>query len=255
MVHYKMSKPNTKSNKESNTLSESESKFDSRKEYQEIIDALHSVQQNERYMYDRIRQINTAPGFDIQEKNNIINQIRKMQLTRKALYTSLIEKYNQRNKALEGNEFELKNGVKMVRMVNEELDQIKNEIDEMDMIENRKERMTQVRNYQWKRYHSILNVLKIVAYLLLSIAVIMFLQWIVLPSSIAWFMYTIVTSIGIGTIIYRIYDMNMRNNIYFDKYDFTYNPKIHENSTYTPIETENTINQSTSKKASQCTLF
>ena len=51
--------------------------------------------------------------------------------------------------------------------------------------------------------------------------------------------------------------MSLRNNMYFDKYDFTYNPKIHEheNSKYTPVETENIINQSMSKKTSQCTLF
>lgn len=241
----------------SNTETKSNERSESRKEYQQIMDALHSVQQNERYMYDRIRQINMAPVFDSQEKQNVIEQIRKMQLTRKALYTSLIEKYNQTNKVIEENEFEIKNGVKMIHMINEELDQIKNEIDEMDMIENRKERMTQVKNYEWKRYHSILNVLKIVAYILLSTTVTMFLQWTILPSSIAWFLYTMIISIGLISILYRIYDMNMRNNIYFDKYDFTYNPKIHEsdNSHYTPIETEHAINQLTSKKPSQCTLF
>jgi hypothetical protein len=248
-MHYKMSKSNTETT--SNETSHS------RKEYQQIMDALHSVQQNERYMYERIRQINMAPVFDSQEKQNVIEQIRKMQITRKALYASLIEKYNQKNQTIEENEFEIKNGVKMVHMVNEELDQIKNEIDEMDMVENQKERMTQVKNYEWKRYHSILNVLKLVAYVLVSITVIMFLQWTILPSSIAWFLYTIILSIGLISIIYRIYDIRLRNNMYFDKYDFIYNPKIHENdsSHYTPIETENNINQSTSKKTAQCTLF
>lgn len=237
--------------------SKSNATSDSRKDYQDIIDALHSVQQNERYMYDRIRQINMAPVFDSQEKWNVLEQIRKMQITRKALYTSLIEKYNQRNKVIDENEFEIKNGMKMVHMVNEELEQIKNEINEMEMVENRKERMTQVKNYEWKRYHYILNILKIVAYILLSITVIMFLQWIILPSSIAWFSYATILSIGFISIIYRIYDMSLRNNMYFDKYDFTYNPKIHEheNSKYTPVETENIINQSMSKKTSQCTLF
>jgi len=213
-------------------------------EYNRIINAIHSIQQNEKYMYDRISQINSAPVYDGQEKKNIIYQIKKLQVTRNTLYTTLMNMYVDKSNGIKEDTFELKNGVKMVKMLNEELDSIKNTIDEFESNEQKKERITQIRNYEQKKYRFILNLLKITAYLFASILGIILCQYFFLPQQIAVVLYIIVISVGIISIVYRLYDMNMRNNINFDKYDWSYNQKLDE---YVPVETDNTINNANKK--------
>lgn len=217
--------------------------------YNRIINAIHSIQQNEKYMYDRISKINAAPVYDSQEKQNVIDQLKQLQVTRNTLYNTLMDMYKNKSNTMKEDNFELKNGVKMVKMLNEELDTIKDNIDKLEADEQKKERVTQIKNYEQKKYRFILNLLKIVAYLFLSIFVIVLCQYFFLPQPIAVFLYIIVVSIGMVSILYRLYDMNMRNNINFDKYDWSYNEKLDEEQ-YVPIETDNNIVLSNKKKCS-----
>jgi hypothetical protein len=216
-------------------------------EYNRIINAIHSIQQNEKYMYERIAKINSAPVYDSQEKQNIIDQLKSLQVTRNSLYSTLVDMYKNKSNSIKEDEFELKNGVKMVKMMNEELDTIKDNIDRLEADEQKKERVTQMKNYEQKKYRFILNLIKIVAYLFVSILVIIICQYFFLPQPIAVFLYVIVVSIGSISIFYRLYDMNMRNNINFDKYDWSYNKKLDEEQ-YVPIETDNM----NSKKKTKC---
>lgn len=218
-------------------------------EYNRIINAIHSIQQNEKYMYDRISKINSAPVYDNQEKQNVIDQLKQLQVTRNTLYKTLMDMYKTKSNSIKEDNFELKNGVKMVKMLNEELDTIKDNIDKLEAEEQKKERVTQMKNYEQKKYRFILNLLKIVAYLFASILVIVLCQYFFLPQPIAVFLYIIVVSLGMVSILYRLYDMNVRNSINFDKYDWSYNENLDEEQ-YVPIETDNNIVLSNKKKCS-----
>lgn len=218
----------------------------SQNEFNKVVNAIHSVQQNEKYLYNRVSQINSDPVYDHQEKKNVIEQIRKLQTTRSTLYDSLISMYKKKTSVIEDDNFEIENGVKMINIINDELKYMKSKIDAEEMNQEHKKRTTEVENYEQKRYRFILNLLKIFTYMIVAVIVIMVAQTLILPDPIAVFLYIIVLSIGIISIVFRIYDMSIRNNIYFDKYDWNINNNYEEGK-YVPIETDNIIT-STSKK-------
>lgn len=218
----------------------------SQPEFQKLVDAIHSVQQNEKYLYNRVSQINSAPVYDNQEKNNVVEQIRKLQTTRSTLYDSLISMYKQKTSAIQNDNFEIENGVKMINIINDELQYMKSKIDTEEMNQEYKKRTTEVENYEQKRYRFILNLLKIFVYMVIAVIVIMVAHKLILPDPIAVFLYIIALSIGSISIVFRIYDMSIRNNLYFDKYDWNINDNYEEGK-YVPIETDNVIT-STSKK-------
>lgn len=218
----------------------------SQNEFQKVVNAIHVVQQNEKYLYNRVSQINADPVYDNQEKNNVVEQIRKLQTARSTLYDSLISMYKQKTNDIHDDNFEIENGVKMINIINGELQDMKSKIDTEEMDQEFKKRTTEVENYEQKRYRFILNLLKIFVYMIIAVIVIMIAQKLILPDPIAVFLYIIALSIGSISIVFRIYDMNTRNNLYFDKYDWNINDN-YEEAKYVPVETDNVIT-STSKK-------
>ena len=190
--------------------------------------------------------MNAAPLYDNQEKKNVVEQIRKLQTTRSTLYDSLISMYKKKTSVVQDDKFEIENGVKMINIINDELQYMKSKINTEEMNQEYKKRTTKIENYEQKRYRIILNLLKICTYMIIAVIVIMIAQKFILPDSFAVFLYIIALSIGSISIVFRLYDMSIRNNIYFDKYDWNINDNYEEGK-YVPIETDNIIT-STSKK-------
>ena len=195
---------------------------------------------------DEIATFILANGGDVYSNPQISERLQELQITRKTLYDSLIAMYKKKSTDIQDDKFEIENGVKMIRIINDELQSMKKKIEDEQTDQQYQKRLTEVENYEQKRYRFLLNLLKIATYMIIAVIIIMIAQWLILPEPIAVFLYIIALSIGSISIIFRLYDMNIRNNLNFDKYDWTINNTFKE-ETYVPVETDNVIT-STSKK-------
>lgn len=188
-------------------------------EYTELIKSITSIQNNEKYLYERLRSIqnsNIPNDIEIVKIKKNLGELRKI---RKTLYDSLKRMYNRFSNDI-SHHSDVKNGVIMVDMINEEIQQMENNLNTLRIRKQNNQRLASIKNYEQKRYKSRIELLKLIVYMLVALIFVFILQRIILPYSVAQLLYIIILSIGIIYILYKVYDMNMRDNFDYDKYDW-----------------------------------
>lgn len=190
-----------------------------------IIKSIEDLKRMEEELYSQLEK-SGANEDDIQKQQSIIQRIENVSSIRRDLLNSLTEKYIDVQDNVMSSRNDLVQQTAMVGIVQDELDKANANIDTINAEKNNKLRMVELNAYERERYRSYMEIMKIVCVCAAIILILVVLgRKKIIPSENLVFMTVGITfAIGAIMILIRYLDIRRRDNLYFGKYKFPFDP-------------------------------
>lgn len=188
--------------------------------HQSILKSIQDLQEVEKYMFQNLEQLNGQGGDAIAE-TQAINKINDLSETRIGLFNQLKNVYTSTQSELNDDKNILANQIAMTKMVEGELNNLKQNISIMQQNKDNKLRLVEIGDYEAQRYNvhiSIMQYIFIISLIVLIISVLHKQELI--PSIVTTAVVVLAISGGSILIIMKLIDLLRRNNMNFKQYDF-----------------------------------
>lgn len=205
-----------------------------------ISDSITSILNNENYLLNRLHSLKSAPNMHQVEINNIKNRLEELQTSREALMSVLSKAYDENSEELDGNKT-IKNKAMIISLLDEEVNQMKHNLNAMKQTKLNKKRLVQIYNYEKSKYYAKIEVLKLIAYTMLAVLFVFILQRLILPPTIAMGLAVVIIAVGTIYVIYKIYDISIRDPLHFEKYIQPVDANLIEKEANASYNTENGV--------------
>jgi len=173
-----------------------------------------------------------------QEKENMINKINEVSIIRINLFNSLISTYSFYENNVLTSQTVLNNQITALKLADDELKFLKIRMNEI-LGENKKNRrLIQINTYYGKQYDAYASVMK---YILLFCIPILILSILankkIIPENIYNGLVIFILVISFIIIIFKLWDISLRDNMNFDEYNWRFTPPKTTNSTVSRTDT------------------
>ena len=158
----------------------------------------------QKYLLDRQKSLESQPALNREEIDNIKKILKELQN-----HISTI-------KDIKGNNIQKKDI--MISLLEEEVKQMRHNVKSMNQRKLNKKRLIQIYDYEKSKYYAKIEVLKVIAYTMLAVLFVFILKRLILPKTIAMGLASIIIAIGIIYVIYKMYDISIRDPLHFNKY-------------------------------------
>jgi hypothetical protein len=161
------------------------------------------------------------------KKNNetIINRINQLSQIRLSLFKTLNYNYQNLQKNVNTSRTELVELLTIVSIVEEELNEAKEQLNKLYSIKHNKMRMVEINTYYGKRYSAQAKLMKLIIFVSVLLLFLVIIQKKgLLPDAVTNVLIGIVFVVGVFLIIRRILDISWRDNMNFDAYNWNYDP-------------------------------
>lgn len=184
---------------------------------------IKNLQDLEKYMFQNLEKVSNQDSTNIQEQQQIIAKINEVSGIRSNLFNQLKNVYASTQMELTNERKDLAEQIMVVRVVENELNQAKENLTALTNDRDNKLRLVEIGNYESSRYEAHIGIMKIVSIasvivLLISIG----LQKGYIPSNIASGLILTSVVVSVLLILNRIRDILSRSNTDFDEYNFYY---------------------------------
>lgn len=186
-------------------------------EMSSIYDSITSIFNNENYLLNRLNSLKSAPNMHQVEISKIEKQLQELEKSRKALLDIYTKAYDENSDEVDGNKI-IKNKAMVIGLLNEEMEQMKHNLKSMNQTKLNKKRLIQIYNYEKSKYYAKIEVLKLIGYTMLGVLLVFILKRLILPHTIAMGLASIIIAIGTIYVLYKMYDISIRDPLHFDKY-------------------------------------
>lgn len=206
-----------------------------------ISDSITSILNNENYLLNRLHSLKSSPTMHQVEINNIKNRLQELQTSREALMNLLSKAYDENSEELDGNKT-IKNKAMIISLLNEEVNQMKHNLNAMNQTKLNKKRLVQIYNYEKSKYYAKIEVLKLIAYTMLAVLFVFILQRLkILSPTIAMGLASVIIAVGIIYVLYKMYDITIRDPLHFDKYIQSIDTNLIEKEAKASYNAENDV--------------
>lgn len=186
-------------------------------EISRISDSITSIFNNENYLLNRLNSLKSAPNMHQVEISNIEKRLQELQTSREALTKILYKAYGDNSDELDGDKT-IKNKAMVIGLLDEEMKQMKYNLKSMNQTKLNKKRLIQIYNYEKSKYYAKIEVLKLIGYTMLGVLLVFILKRLILPHTIAMGLASVIIAIGTIYVLYKMYDISIRDPLHFDKY-------------------------------------
>lgn len=174
---------------------------------------------------------------DPSQKADITGKINQLSKMRTRLFNELRNAYGISYDILARDRKDLASQLAMIEIVENQLQDVKGELNSLTSRHDDKLRMVEVTNYEYDRYYAHKTIFKTAAYCALAILISIWIINAGFPTigqigvilSIAYFVYKTA---------YSIYDLSWRNNMNFKRYDFSFDPQQYQKGYQTVYEVD-----------------
>jgi len=194
--------------------------------HETTLKTISELQAIEKQLYTQLETASAALGPDgISEQQKLIDRINSLSNTRIGLFNTL----NTLSQTTQNNVYNTRNALvdKLVaaKVVENELNNLKNNFNEMTETKNNRLRMVEINNYYTKRHQAHSAIMKLII-LICAIALLLTIlnKKGFIPSNIYKILVVITLAGGSYFIIMRLVDANMRSNMDYDKYEWAKMP-------------------------------
>ena len=187
-----------------------------------LISSIQKLQEQEKFNLDRIKTLSavspTTP--EIKEEIAKIEQIIKDNITvRKHLHQTLNALHTK------GLEFNTNNSgttaaITLINAINKELGEANHDVEKLRITKNNQNRLAQIKQFRKSKTEHIYEILKFITYCFLAILGVVLLRTMFLPVPIAQYAYIGIMSFCIIKVIWEIYDISIRDNLNYDRYNW-----------------------------------
>jgi hypothetical protein len=210
-------------------MSEANHLRDLEEKHNSTIQNIQNLQELEKYMFQNLQKLSPDNSQSALEKQAILNKINELKNIRTQLMAQLSSSYKEKQEELNSEREDLSDKFAQVDIINDELHRARENINVLENEKNNKLRMVQLYEYQTKRYQAYTDIVKLVIYGSISILTITLLMKYniipFIPSQTFSILIILSIVITVVLIIRKVFDINMRNNMDFDQYDFYFDPK------------------------------
>jgi len=179
---------------------------------------IQNIRDAEIVMYKNLQELNDS---DIDGKDEITQRLTALKDTRMALLTKLSTMYTDQQTLTSNNRNNLADQITMYKMVDHELDNAKDKLKALQQDKLNKERLVKLGEYEYDRYTSHKNILKIVAYGALGVLIMVGLMtqpWF--PASAGFLGISIIIGAVIIMIGLRVLNNLRRTDYNWQKFEF-----------------------------------
>ena len=190
--------------------------------HQVTVKNLKDLQDVEKYMFNNLQSLNKSSPDSIQESEMIKNRLDELSTTRMALFKQLKTMYKDQQRQTADSRGNLADQLTMTSVVKNELDNAKKELIALEQERLNKKRLVELGEYEYDRYRSHKNIMKVVVYGALAILLIVILMgqpWF--PAFIGVIAICLIVAIVLITISGRMLNNFSRTNLFWDKFDWS----------------------------------
>ena len=197
-----------------------------------IMANIKALQNYEKSLFTSLQQ-----QTDDSQRTKITGKINELSQMRTRLFNELRNAYGISSDILSRDRQDLASQLAMIEIVENQLQDVKAEINSLTAKHDDKLRMVEVTNYEYDRYYAHKTIFKTAAYCALAVLISVWIINAGFPTigkigivlSIAYFVY----QTG-----YAIYDLSWRNNMNYKRYDFSFDPQQYQKGYQTVYEVD-----------------
>tara|TARA_B110000902_G_scaffold245923_1_gene300481 strand:- start:408 stop:1355 length:948 start_codon:yes stop_codon:yes gene_type:complete len=190
--------------------------------HQVTVKNLKDLQDVEKYMFNNLQSLNKSSPDSIQESEMIKKRLDELSTTRMALFKQLKTMYKDQQRQTSDSRGNLADQLTMTQVVSNELDNAKKELIALEQERLNKKRLVELGEYEYDRYRSHKNILKVVVYGSLAILLFVILMgqpWF--PAYIGVISICLIIALVLITISGRMLNNFSRTNLFWDKFDWS----------------------------------
>ena len=191
---------------------------------QDMIQQLTDVQNIEQDMYQQLAR-NVSNGGTTAEKDSILARIQTLSQNRMDMYRDLMDNYAIIRQSVGQTRGDLTDQLALIDIAQQQLDALRKQTGELGDGKEGKERMIEINTYYGKKYAAQKELMQIVILTCVPLLVLALLaKFGSLAGNIASAIGALVLVIGLYFIVRKFIDINSRNNMEFDEYDWQFDP-------------------------------
>lgn len=193
--------------------------YDNDKKMQTLSTILE-LQQLEKQLFTNLENSsNETNETNMAQQENIINQINDLSKTRINLFNTLSDLYQFAQDNVNENRTELVDKMTVAKVMETQLNNMKQMMNELEQIKNNKLRMVQINTYYGKQYQAQTELMKLIIKICIVIIVLITISKMnIIPSNLINLLIVIVIGVGAFLTFRKISDLSARDNMDFDRY-------------------------------------
>tara|TARA_Y100000389_G_scaffold201080_1_gene242948 strand:- start:5217 stop:6176 length:960 start_codon:yes stop_codon:yes gene_type:complete len=185
-----------------------------------VFSEISKLQDMEKTLYAELQDV-ASSGGGTSEQQNIIDQINKLSSMRIDLFSGLSDNYAVLQDSVAQSRNDLVNQITTTNVVESQLGAAKNNLDQLKNIKNNNQRMTEINTYYGHSYQANTHTMRLIIYTSIPILIFAALRkFNLLSAGITGGLITISLLIGGFIIIKHLMDINARDNMVFNEYDW-----------------------------------
>jgi len=197
---------------------------------QQTLTYISQLQQEELALYNSLDK----PDLTAEEKQQAIAKINEISLMRLNLYGSIKDLLDTYKQNMNDSSNTLAQQIIAVKIMENQLDNAKKTLNDIDDEKATKIRLAEINTYYGKQYGAHTSFMKLIIIFCIPIFILaMIYNWGLLPPLLYKFLLGIVLIIAVILIGYKWIDINSRDNMNWDEYEWNFNPKNIQTTTST----------------------
>jgi len=190
--------------------------------HQTTIKNIQSLQEIEKYMFNNLQTLNKSSAASVQQTEVIKKRISELSAMRMALFGQLKTMYTDTQRQTADSRNNLTDQITMTKVVENELDNAKSQLKVLEQEKLNKKRLVELGEYEYDRYASHKNLVKVIAYgaagILFIVVCMTTLPWF--PSILGVGAIVLIMTVIFITIIQRVFNNWTRDNWNWNKFRF-----------------------------------
>lgn len=200
--------------------------------YQTTLNNIKDLQNLEKDLYTKLEISATSQG-NAAEQTELINRINKISQIRMSLLQTLNTMSNTLQTQVGNSRVNLVDQLTLIGVIEEQLNQIKAQMNKSDNIKNNKLRMVEINTYYGKRYRAYSELMKIVIFSCILFLILALLKKKeLLPENIANGLLSIFLIISLFFFLRKVNDIYWRDNMDFDQFNWFNVPDSYEKTVF-----------------------
>ena len=189
--------------------------------HQTTIKNIKDLQEIEKYMFNNLQTLNKSSSASGQQTEIIKKRISELSAMRMALFGQLKTMYKDTQQLTADNRSNLTDQITMTKVVENELDNAKAQLKVLEQEKLNKKRLVELGEYEYDRYTSFKNLLKVIAYGALGVLIIVIAMgqpWF--PAMLGVGAIVLIMTVVLITIVRRILTNWRRDELNWNKFRF-----------------------------------
>lgn len=196
------------------------SSYDNDKKLQTLSTILE-LQQLEKQLFSNLEAIsNDKSETSVVQQQQIVKQINDLSKTRIDLFNTLNDLYQFAQENVTQNRTELVDKMTVAKVMEVQLNNMKQMLNELEQIKNNKLRMVQINTYYGKQYQGQTDLMKLIIKVCIVIILLITVSKLgILPQALMNLLIVLAIGVGAFLIFRKISDLSTRDNMDFDRYE------------------------------------